>query len=1090
MNLNDLGLRVPNQEGEWISAETALFSTEWPSTLGEDLSLLAAAPSELAPDLAALGSRMLAPPSNLLRPNDAPEQWVDFLRDLGVRNRLPVLSATDIRKLRGRNIGRNELLKTAGLPSDVVTGWGPILRPDYLARYRDTQYVAASPVYWLPGQTTIHKLPHRHREAYARLLMAGLSGWPNEYFTTTWERDRAGNKDQQLIPTPLAAFLRTVEWLPVHDPGERTNRFSKAADSWYFPLHNTDAPRFSPLITAALRESINDETVILRRLKDAGVGIWTDPQHSHRLIAHLGDQLAAERLDSSHLSQFQQTYQAAWTQTATSLRPSLDGLRHLVVEMDGHLQAIAVEDLPNHPSVAVADKSDDPFATRLIREFGQPLLRLSDSASRVTTMLAERFDNRITQLAHMKLSPVLDNEIFAPAAGTPALLEEVPWLRTVFAVVLEHRWPNPTPLSERVFQQAIDRLSHVRLVRANSIAVRVGNQDRPLPRKMRGVLPIPDPHHPTLGIRGTTTQSDWSLLETIPEALLQLVGHRSLATEFALVIHKLRLMHVDFQTGPATAVLAEVCDIDVHAVEQTLHRIDSALLPLLERLFPVVRLWAGAEAAQPLHPQGDLVRNEEDLLSVLAEIADHLPVSAADLVTAARTVSSLDGLRKKLGIGLADLNAVLSSIHPQYPPIDYSEQHAEEFDWHVGLKRKDISDRLRWALLPAFRAKQPITRWTVIRDPKSLAPDPAWSHSLDHLSEDQLEERIEHQLTVLLGDSAPTHGPALPAMNATHQTNVSLGQSEYLPAARMVHAWCAKNGVEPPTAWSDVTDSRPILQRLDEVGALDFEPLDCLQILEWLQAAGLWPSGMPLSTDPKETGLSKQDLERAESDEHRARLERQRARQTVTVNGEAVNVGDGYGDLREKIEASLNNDQSIINAPLRFARLDELDSPAARGASELRTKTSTAVAPPRASSSQLQAIGFAGELIAYRWLANRYKDRFTDDCWVSTNRAAYLTGSPGDDGCGYDFLIPLRGGAVMYEVKATTGDAGEFQLGESEVRQAQMHARNDRWRLLIITHALADERQLLMLHNPFSPRSRGQYVFAGEGLRIRYHSSR
>ena len=77
----------------------------------------------------------------------------------------------------------------------------------------------------------------------------------------------------------------------------------------------------------------------------------------------------------------------------------------------------------------------------------------------------------------------------------------------------------------------------------------------------------------------------------------------------------------------------------------------------------------------------------------------------------------------------------------------------------------------------------------------------------------------------------------------------------------------------------------------------------------------------------------------------------------------------------------------------------------------------------------------------------------------------------------------------MYEVKATSGGAGEFQLGVSEVRQARMNARNDRWRLLIITHVLATERPLLVLHNLFSPNSRGQYVFAGEGLRIRYSPS-
>lgn len=1089
VNLIDLGLRLPNGSGEWIPAETALFSRDWPGTHGEDLSLLTAAPPDVAPDLAALGRRMLAPPSQLLRPNDAVEQWVEFLSDLGVRNGLPVLGAPDKRKVYGRNIGRGELEKAAGLPADVVPFWGSILPPDCQARYPDTEYVATTPVCWLTGQTFFDKLPRRHREAYARLVIDGLSQWPDEYFRTYWERDRTGNKDQQPIPTPLTAFLRVTEWIPIHDPGHRTNRFSRAADAWYFPLRDTDAPRFSPLISAALRETMDGNSVVVRRLKDIGVGIWTDPQHAYRLIAFLGEQFAADRPDSSHLSQFLQTYVAAWTQAASLSRPSLDGLRHLVVEKDGHLQAVAVEDLPEHPPLAVADKSDDPFATRLIREFGQPLLKLADSASKVAPVLAQRFDYRITRLADMKLSPVLDGQIFSPTGGAPALLDEVPWLRATLAVVLEHRWPNPTPLSERVFQLAIDRLSHVRVVHTNAIGVRVGDQDRALPRKMRGILPIPDPHHPTLAIQGRTAESDWGLLEAIPEALLQLVGHRSLATEFSLVIHKLRSMHVDFQAGPATATLAEACDLDAHAVEQTLHRIDSALLPLLERLFPIVHLWAGSEAAQPLLPQEDGIRNEEDLLAELNKISDSLPVSAADLIIVARSVSSLDELRKKLEIPLSGLNPVLSQLHPQYQPIDYSQQHSEEFDWYVRSKWNEITDRIRWALLPTFRANHPINRWIEIREPKSLTPDMAWNQTVDQLSENQLNQRIENQLTALLGDTVPTQGPALPAMASVHQANVRLGESEYPTLARNVHAWCAKNGAMPPTAWGDVTDSRPALQRLDDVGALDFEPLDASQMLKWLKAADLWPTGMPLSTDPKEVGLSAQDLERADSDEHKARQERQRARQTVTVNGEPVNVGDGYRDLRERIQASLNDDPKIINTPIRFAKLEELDSPSARVGNEGRTKGPTASARPRPSQSQLEAIGFAGELVAYRWLASRYKDRFTDDCWVSKNRAFFMTGSAGDDGCGYDFLIPARGGALMYEVKATSGGAGEFQLGESEVRQAQMNARNDRWRLLIITHVLATERQLLVLHNPFSPNSRGQYVFAGEGLRIRYHPS-
>lgn len=76
----------------------------------------------------------------------------------------------------------------------------------------------------------------------------------------------------------------------------------------------------------------------------------------------------------------------------------------------------------------------------------------------------------------------------------------------------------------------------------------------------------------------------------------------------------------------------------------------------------------------------------------------------------------------------------------------------------------------------------------------------------------------------------------------------------------------------------------------------------------------------------------------------------------------------------------------------------------------------------------------------------------------------------------------------MYEVKATTGDGGELQLGESEVWAAQENLRNNNWRLLVVTDALTRRRQIRQLRNPFHPKSRNEYTFAGKGLRLLYRA--
>ncbi len=100
-----------------------------------------------------------------------------------------------------------------------------------------------------------------------------------------------------------------------------------------------------------------------------------------------------------------------------------------------------------------------------------------------------------------------------------------------------------------------------------------------------------------------------------------------------------------------------------------------------------------------------------------------------------------------------------------------------------------------------------------------------------------------------------------------------------------------------------------------------------------------------------------------------------------------------------------------------------------------------------------QPRGQPGRAHAHLGTGGEWKGRATS--WVSTNRRKAFPGPPGDDGLGYDFRIGSGLRPYMYEVEATQGDGGRFELGEGEVRAAQQHAGNDRWRLLMVTHALA-----------------------------------
>jgi hypothetical protein len=75
---------------------------------------------------------------------------------------------------------------------------------------------------------------------------------------------------------------------------------------------------------------------------------------------------------------------------------------------------------------------------------------------------------------------------------------------------------------------------------------------------------------------------------------------------------------------------------------------------------------------------------------------------------------------------------------------------------------------------------------------------------------------------------------------------------------------------------------------------------------------------------------------------------------------------------------------------------------------------------------------------------------------------------------------------LFFEVKATSGDGTEFELGTSELRAARA-ARKGTYRTLFVRHALEPaRRQLLVLPNPLEPEHRGLFAQANSGVRLRF----
>ena len=129
-------------------------------------------------------------------------------------------------------------------------------------------------------------------------------------------------------------------------------------------------------------------------------------------------------------------------------------------------------------------------------------------------------------------------------------------------------------------------------------------------------------------------------------------------------------------------------------------------------------------------------------------------------------------------------------------------------------------------------------------------------------------------------------------------------------------------------------------------------------------------------------------------------------------------------------------------------------------------------------------MGFASELLASRFLANKHKQLYNDDCWVPTNRRLTLLGGEGDDALGYDFQVNLVEGDWRYEVKSSLDDSFEFEFTQNEMRVAAAYASDakHRYRILYVPFVFDPNRwRVLELPNPMSEKGRNYFRAIGTG---------
>jgi hypothetical protein len=1084
--LAQLRLRVPTTAGTLVPAGRGAFGPGWDGRHGTELATVIEDAEGLDRTLAELGTRLVEPTPDLVRSTDIRSDWSEFLAKLGVIDGLPAYANRGAAlKLLGWQLEGAALAERARVPDAVAEQWKAHLatQPPFTTRYPYTEYVVSRNPPWVVGQAVAEQLTDSARDAYARLILHGLTRWSADHLTVEWSRDRVGNKDPHAVPTPLAAFLATAAWLPAAPRSERP-AFARPDELWHFSATADDAtPSFAPLVNLATRVFLDAHPKVLAILQAAGLGIWSDPAHAARLVRDLGEAAGAGAVTDLQREHFLRAYLQAWSNVANRLEPGLGAVGDLalVLREGSRLSVRRVADLISGNVTVYLARPGDGLHLRLLHELELPVLLIDGNLEWARGHLAAGLGD-LVRLVDETAITVTPSGVLEPGQ---LLINQLRWMAVLVAAAADHGRGLTLPESD--FERLGLKLRRLRVRTYRTLGLSLFDQPTELPATRHGLFAQPDDADPTILAPGAIGSLTGPALVALAEEVAVAVGHADLRERLRAGVLELQRNGND-TPDPDDADLAQALRLSTAQVAATRSRLNGGLEALVGRLYPLLVHWAGRDAANAAADIARAGTGVAELVSGLASVANSLPVTIEALVGAARTAASVEELRVELNVDFAKFNLTLESLAPAYSPFSHLAEHEQALRQHVNLFRKSLSDRLRWARLAEFDAGKAQPDWPELRAFDWVTIPEEWGTTIDNATRDHLIELVDAALQVRLGAPAPTDGPSLSALDTLGAANTARVARAAPGIARLTRAWTTAHRVTLDEAlWSDDPGTE-ITDLFDANGVLDFRDLTDDDIPAWLDVLGWWPDGMPATTDPETAGVTKEQLAAADSAATVARHQRERKRRLLPIGGKDIDVGVGASDLTELIDTlqgNLDANPAAITTGRGVADLLPVPAISSHG----RSGGGGGGRDPmgRISDEQRQAIGFAGEWLAYQWLIRHYREA-NESSWMSMNRRGVFAGDPGDDSLGYDFRIELAGGSVMFEVKASRDAPGMFTLTDSEIREARAGARNGRWRLLVVPYISDPARcRVLRLPNPFEARAGGLFRPDSEGIRYRYN---
>lgn len=1069
--LRAANLFVPCLAG-WGTASDALFSASW-SASGRilELYLHEAAPHSL--DANDQKGKLVISFAAWPRAgsDDRREDWLRFLGVLGVRDGLQPITGT-VRRVGTPSNHWNSFLFSGQPTQGLGADWTAHGRKETLS-YPQTEYHLKGEVWRFPGQMEHATLPLPAREALSDLIVGYLREQGDAHFTFSIEHWRGFQKIE--LPTPVRVFLQEGQWPASLRRDETT--FEMPRESWSTTVARQIPPRFVPRFwaepgsRASLPPILFDKRIALRD--------WAAPESAPArlasLAAALSDLSAAERRD------LREQLRRAWHDIAEH-RLELPKALELVVERAGGLELLP----PNAwaPGVVHVTTERQGFAARALADRGEAVLDVGEiDGATIRDLLTATggFAPRLADSGDVQLQ--VDGETFQPRLADPNLVDgSLSWLSDV--AILAHEYLGDALELRTLPTDELDRrLRQIRLRRCGRFALLIDDQEITAHGNDR-VQAVPHARTPTLLVAGHEPISVDLLLEAAP-AITKLVGSRRNTLE-PMLGRLVREGYSDTSVSPSEDMLARAIRRDVAVVRDHFAATRGGVERRVRALLPIAAFLRGPAVANSLaerhHRVGPALKLRDWLTQELgAEVADKALPAVEDTDDQAL-------IRRRMGFDFREYGRTLADLG--YPPLNSEADFRRLFGVFMAELTPSLISRIRRRFAADWREGRELGEYVALRKLEFIQFDPAWPIEYETMDRDFVVAFASAAANVRLG--ADDVSIALPDFETVVVANRKLITSNYARLASLIRAWCRKKNLGRPPLM-DTGDPQLLVRALHDRGLIDFEAIKAKSLPALLRRVDAWPSDMLQSDSLEDLDLTEADLQHEEREAREARRKQEVAKRTIRFGGKPIDTGgDDFAALFEQLaDVALAEEPGWYgrSRPPRLATQEQSSGERRRPGSGGGKGQDWRNQPPDAVR---KAMGIASEWLAREYLRRRHPREMTDDCWVSSNRAAFCTGGEGDDSLGYDFRVETTRHEYLYEVKSALDEGGEFELTarELEVAGSASLERKRRYRILYVAFVFEPSRwRVLPLSNPASAETRNRFRVVRSGS-VRYRFER